>query len=462
MIAPLNPAVNAPPPKARPVFAGVLAAMIAPALVIAAVAALEAEVQSSRAAAAATAPAKIGYGPATYAAALRGADHAVALGRERVAYAPDEWLRRESLALGLLRRAQLTGSFDDYAAALAETRQAMARAPQGSGPMLTLASTAMSTHVLDDAENALMQLGKVAVAPLPPEASEIAALRGDVAFYRGDMAVAEAAYTEADAILRSPGTAIRLARLAKARGQMGAARTWFDTALRSENAATPQLAAQIALQIGGLELAQGAYGAARTHFAEADRLFAGHWLYQAHLAQARALDGDITGAIADLEALAGRSAQPDVMDALALMLRAEGRTTESRKWAARAGAIWAERMRILPEAALGHALEHELAFGTPARAVALARRNLAARPFGEARLLLAQALMQEGQFAAALGEVQRAKSAGWSSASLYALESNLMTVLGRAREAEAPRAKALALNPQIFDAETALIWFSHG
>lgn len=442
----------------------VFVALATPVLAIAAVGAMEIAVRSDN-----DTPAmltaetlSLGYGPQTYGLALEHADRAVLLGRERIAFAQDEWLRHESLALGLLQRAQLAGTFNDYAAALKASREGMDLAPAGSGPLLTFASVAMSTHVLDDSERALALLANVAVSPSAPELSEIAALHGDLAFYRGDMRGAAAAYARADNILRSPGTTIRMARLAKARGDLAVARSWFLKSLRGDEPATPQLAAQIALQIGGIELARGEYAAARSQFETADRLFPGHWLVEAHLAQAKGLEGDIGGAIADLQALAARSSHPDVLDALALMLRAEGRVSESRIWADRAGAIWAEQLRILPEAALGHAIEHELAFGSPERAVTLARRNVAIRPYGEARLLLGQALMQAGMFEAALVEVRRAKAIGWNSASLYAVESNLLTVLGRVDEAKQQRAQALAYNPRIFDADAALIWFSHG
>lgn len=442
----------------------VVAVMLLPLLAVATVSAMESFVraQASAQAPEASPAMRLGFGPQTYALALERADQDVLLGRERVAFAQGEWLRRESHALGLLRRAQLTGEFPDIVAALAETRNAMALAPDGGGPLLTWATIAMSTHVLSEAETALAMLDNVAVPPSAAEFSEIAALRGDLAFYRGDMRAAAIAYAKADNLARSPGTAIRIARLAKARGDQETARAWFMISLRGTEPPTPQLAALVQLQLGGLELARGEYAAARSRFVAANLVFPGQWVAQAHLAQAKALDGDLTGAILEMRALAERTNQPDVMDALALLLRADGRAAESSAWAERSGALWAARLQILPEAALGHAIEHELAFGEPERAVALARRNLAARPFGEAHFLLAQALMQTGDFAGALGEVRDARKKGWRSASLFALESNLLSLTGKTREAEHSRKEALMHNPRIFDGEMSLIWFSHG
>jgi hypothetical protein len=135
----------------------------------------------------------------------------------------------------------------------------------------------------------------------------------------------------------------------------------------------------------------------------------------------------------------------EVMDALAMLLRASGEASESRQWAARANEEWQRRLALAPEAAYGHALEHELVFGTPPRALELARLNLAARPYGESRI-----------------ELDRAEASGWRSAPLFALKTQIYELTGKPEMAKEARRTALALNPRIFSPETALIWFAHG
>jgi predicted Zn-dependent protease len=150
------------------------------------------------------------------------------------------------------------------------------------------------------------------------------------------------------------------------------------------------------------------------------------------------------------------------MDALAMLLRANGEAAESKQWAARAGAEWQRRLSLAPEAAYGHALEHELLFGTPKRALELARANLAARPFGESRVLLASAFIANGRYGEALAQLDRAEASGWHSAPLYALRAQVLALTDRPGEAARARDAATALNPRIFAPETPLVWFSHG
>ena len=163
-----------------------------------------------------------------------------------------------------------------------------------------------------------------------------------------------------------------------------------------------------------------------------------------------------------MRGVAARSGSAEAMDALAMLLRAQGTGGESRLWAGRADALWRKRLNQMPEAAYGHALEHELVFGTPERALDLATRNLAARPYGESRLLMASALLMNGRTGPALDQLALAESSGWRSAPMYALRAQALELSGRAPDAEAARQQAQALNPHVFEPATALVWFSHG
>ena len=403
-----------------------------------------------------------GYGPASYSAALDRVADQLDLGRERVRKGPGQWLRSESLARGYMARARLTGSFDDLAQARTILTAAVAAAPAGSGPLLSDAVLAMMTHRLDDAQRRIMTIERAPVQLDDGAAAEAIALAGDVKFYRGNAAAALDLYRQAAAVEGGPGVAYRLAILAKSKGEFDQAIAQFRASEPDPSKSTPFQHAATALQIGAIELARGDYGTARMWFQRADRQFPGYWLIQAHLAQARALDGDIPGAIAAMEGVATRSQVPEVMDALAMLLRAEGRGAESRAWADRAGVQWRRRIALLPEAAYGHALEHELMFGTPAHALDLARRNLAARPYGESRLMLASAYLMGGNTRDALAQLAEAERTGWRSAPLYALRAQALELAGNGEAAAAARKDAEKRNPRIFMPETALVWFSHG
>ena len=401
-----------------------------------------------------------GYGPRTFAEASRQIDHQLEAATYMADRNPGDWLRQEGLARALMRRSRVATDYGDLAQADAVLTKAVGEAPSPAGPLLSRAVLGMMMHRLADTTGALDTIDRWAVPPDPDELTEVQGLRGDVAFYRGDMADAEAWYTRAAATGPGAGLAYRQANLAKARGD-------FDEAIRtfargSTSREPPFAKASTALQIGAVEQARGRYREAAQWFAAADRQFPGFWLFEAHRAQSRAIGGDLAGGIADLRKVAVRSPSAEVMDTLAVLLRAQGRAAESRAWAARAGAEWDRRLKVAPEAAYGHALEHELVFGTPERAVELARANLAARPFGESRVLLATALVMAGQDEAALAELGRAEASGWRSAPLYALRARIFELAGREDEAERAREAALALNPRIFAPETTLVWLSHG
>ncbi len=403
-----------------------------------------------------------GFGPASFAGALQRTDEQIALGEERVQNGPDQWLRQESLGRALIARSRYSGSFDELARASTVLDRAMTLAPKGSGPLLSAAVMAMMTHRLSQVETALETIDRWAVPPDQADLAEISGLRGDLAFYRGDSATASSHYSVSRNLGGGSGAYYRLAQLEKTSGQFDRALVLLRSAARDPAMTTPFALASTAAQLGGVELARGNYAEAWEWFETADRTFSGYWLFEAHLAQAMAIDGDIPGGIADMRRIAEQSGSAEVMDALAMLLRSNGEAAESRRWAARAGEIWQRRLSQLPEAAYGHAIEHELVFGTPDKAVALGRLNLAARPYGESRILLASALLAKGMTSEALAQLALAQQSGWNSAPLHALRAQAHELAGDLAEAEQARAAAQALNPRIFDAETALVWFSHG
>ena len=403
-----------------------------------------------------------GFGPASYSAAMARSDSDLSLGKERVSKGPDEWLRHESLARMYLHRSHLSYTYEDLARADDALTKAKRLARDGSGPLLTDAAFAQMAHQLDRTQNSLSALDRAAVRSDPAIMAESLSLKGDVAFYRGDMARARALYDDAAKYGSNAGIAYRYAILAKSQGKFENAIMHFSDAIPGQGMATPLASASSAMQIGAVELARGDYRNARAWFEAANRQFPGFWLIEAHLAQAKALEGDLAGAITDMKAVARRAPAGEVLDALAMLLRADGQARESRLWADKASAIWEKRVGQLPEAAYGHAVEHELVFGSPDKALDLAKRNFDARPYGESRILLASAYLLNGALEEASKELALAERSGWRSASLYALLTQAHELSGRPNEAAKARKAAEQLNPKIFEPETSLVWLSHG
>ncbi len=407
-------------------------------------------------------PLRYGYGPASYAAALTRANEDVLLGEERVARAPAEWVFQEYLAQALLVRARLTGSFIDLARADAALAHGLASAPPRTGPQLMAAIGAMTVHRLG-AIPALLDAHDAAVIPADvAERAEVLALRGDTAFYAGDSAAAHTAYVAAMRLQAAAGIAVRLANLYRSQGDYAAAQAQIAAALAMTKAPSRALHADLLLQQGAIRLSSGDWPGAQTLFAAADQVFSGNWRTAALLAQMAAVRGDTARAERLYRAiLAGNPAEPppEIMDALAALYRAGGNTAASRIWADRAAAGWATRLALLPEAAVGHALEHELVFGTPARALALARQNVAARPYGDSNILLARAMLQNGDPTAAAAVLAQVAASGWRSADQFALLAQAEALLGHGEAADAAQARALAINPRALDPALPLLWF---
>lgn len=401
-----------------------------------------------------------GYGARDHADAFARSNGQLAMAREKYAAAPGEWLRAETLAAAHDARFRLSHDYAELAKAVALIDEATAAAPEGSGPLLRRAGLMMTAHRIDEAGKSLAVFDHMAVAPPASDRAEALAIRGDIAFYRGDWREAERQYGRSELLAGDKAQSWRRAILAKARGEYDRAIALFAATLHPGS--TPSARAAVALRIGEIESARGEIGRAGEYYRAADRLFPGWWLADAHIAEADAMAGRNARAMTRMAHAAEQGDAPEAMDALAMLYRAAGDRAKSDRWADRAGRIWAQRVRLAPQAAYAHAAEHELAFGSPMIAVDLARRNLDNRPFPESRLLYANTLIATGQIAEAQRQLALAEQGGWRSAPLYAAMAQAAALAGDGKASEAARAKAMAINPRIFDGATALAWFGHG
>lgn len=406
----------------------------------------------------------LSFGPRDYPAALALADGNVRAARDRLAQAPGQWLGHEILARALYARSRLTGSFDDLAEAVMIADAGMQLAPAGSGPVLTSAALALAGHRPDKA-SALAQIADGFVV-LPPAAdrAEVIAIKGDIAFHQGRYAAAQRHYDRSMAISPSASTAYRLAIVASRFGAPDTALQFYNDSAHLTPDRNAQLIANLLLQCGMVELARGDWDAADRLFTLADRRFPGSWLTAAHRIQLRAARGDLGAAQRGYLAIllqAGSVDRPEIMDALALVYRAQGDMPNARLWADRAGSIWQRRMAMLPDAVAGHYAEHMLVFGKPGEALALAERAYRRRPTGDQAVLLAAAQIGQGQArrAAYLLEAQVLK--GWRTAALYREQETAWALIGAGDKAQQARAAALVLNPKALDGGFAMIRFGH-
>ncbi len=403
----------------------------------------------------------LSYGPRTYAAALAMANNAVTLGKERVTHRGQDWLNQESYAHALMGRARLDLSFDDLAAAGHALAVGKAAAIAGSGPMLTDAVYNLTVHRLAPIGPDLAVVEQSAVPADPGDRAEAMALRGDVAFYSGRYASALQSYQASAQIAHGPGTQFRIAQWQKKTGHFDDALATFAKAAAISDRRTPQFMANVYLQNGVVELERGNWAKAEEWFRTSDRAFPGYWLTEAHMVQMWALRGHVAQAAQGYRQIIARSPQPDVMDALAALYRAQGNAVASRQWAEQSQAIWTARLRQLPEAAYAHALEHELVLGDPVAALTLARKNMAVRPYGDSATMLSWALLANNRPAEARDVLETLNRTPWRTAQQYVALSQAYAMLGDSNRSDAARDTALMINPRAFDPSAPLIWFGH-
>jgi tetratricopeptide (TPR) repeat protein len=405
-----------------------------------------------------------GGGPRSYAAAILRANQLVDGASSLEQSSPGEWLVEERLANAYIARARLTGNWGDYAAAQQALDRGFATAPAGAGPHLTQAMLAFAMHRLQPTVAALDAIDHYAVPAEKETRIEAAATRGDIAFYRGRYDEALRRYQTADNDPNdrdSPTVLLRVANFDARTGQPDAALALIDRCERTARLPNANYLADLALRRGTIELQRGHWDEATADFDRAARLFPGWWLAEAHQAQMAALTGRTDAAIAGFAKVARTAASPEAMDALASLYRARGDHSRSAFWADAARMIWNQRLGQFPEAAYGHTVEHLLAFGDPATALDLARRDYANRPYGLTATALGWALIATNDPKGALAVIDPVLRSKWVSAETHLAASQAHLLLGQTDAADAEQQAALAINPHAADRSAALIWFGH-
>ena len=378
---------------------------------------------------------------------------------ERLSTNSDDWGTNASLASAYMDRAQLTQNYDDYGRADELLDRAFAVATPGAGPFVQRAVLDFTLHRLGPAERALAHTDDFAVRQQGRDLAETTGLRGDIAFYRGQYARAIEFYGSAEETFPNMGSSYRMLNFYALTGNEAASARYLR-ALEAAPVGDDQKSF-LAQTRGIYEIQRGRYGFARRSFERANLLFPGYWKIEGLLAQMDAMAGRLDKARPVFARIARDQQSPEAMDTLAAIARYQGNADESRMWAARASAVWDARLESFPEAAYAHALDHELAFGTPAKALRLARANWRARPYGLSGIGLTWALVANGHLDEAQRTIEAVLASSWDTAEAHAAASQVYALSGDGDLAEDQRELARALNPHIFDGNRVLMWFAH-
>ena len=357
----------------------------------------------------------------------------------------DDWLSWQLVASELVDRAALSGDIEDLSRASHAVDRAAVIA--GSERWLARARLEYAVHRLRAAESALDR-AEAEAALMPSVRDDIDALRADLAFHSGRYDEALARYDARLARARDAATLVARAQYAWRTGDLAQADALLDEADARAASAVGAERAWLALVRGTMELDLGRFEAASRTLARGLEEVPEHPALEELYARSLLARGLSEEAERRYLELAGRTGAPEHYDALALIERALGDSlaAEALSDLARRGHEW--RMSRLPEAAYGHALPHYLELEEdPSLAVEIARRNVEARPGGEARVSLARALLRADALEEASTEIEQVMQTPWRSVELLVTRAELSEALGDVDGAEAAWAEAERLAP---------------
>jgi len=386
--------------------------------------------------------------PARYADELAALEATIGEAHNEVQRYPNSWAPREQLALLHLRRARLSGDYENYSAARALIDEAQGLAGNPTAVCASRAQLEFAVHRLAQAAAAValceQRFGLSADAQ-----QDLSGMAAEIALYRGR-------YDEALRRLRSDLAAVEtiagLARLSRYQAKTGhrvEALALLDRAERSYFGDSQQLRAWLQLQRAVIELDTGRWENARAYLLAAERQLSGWWLIEEHLAEVQALLDETEAARGLYRGIVQRTGLPEYLDAWATLEFGAGNQAQAGVLRAKAAGLFEERLARWPEAAAGHALGHFLKSGSdPRRAVALAEANARSRPYGDAQVQLAQAYLLAGRRREARAVVDAALQSPWDTAELHWTAAQVYAAVGEGAAAAVQRRLALELNPR--------------
>ncbi|MBW2464398.1 MAG: hypothetical protein JRH11_22300 [Deltaproteobacteria bacterium] len=382
---------------------------------------------------------------------LAALDEAIASAEARAAERDDDWIHLEIVANHYIDRARASGDWEDFAKADDAIRRAYDRAPEGAGPHLAKAALDYAMHRLPEASEALDALEAQAVVPVGVRGT-ISQLRADIAFHSGRYPEAKAAY---EALLedgRSPSLLIAYAQWHWKTGDLDQATVLLAEAESTAEGSRAGTRAWVYLVRGLFALERGAYDEALVEYRRGLRETPESWLHEEHIAEILVLQGEVAEASSLYESVIERTANPELMDALAGILRDRGQDADADALVLRARTGWETRLALFPEAAYGHAIGHWLELeDDPERTVQLAEANSAARPNGESKTLLAEAYLGAQRSEDAERTIREVLDSAWDTAEAHAAAARIYAARDDETEAAAHRERALALNPRALD-----------
>lgn len=357
-----------------------------------------------------------------------------------------DWLMMAHLGGALLERAELTHRIEDYLAVQRLLDETFAIVPNGTGPLFLAARYSFAVHRVEAADKYLRVMDARAVKKVD---EQIAArvLDAQLVAQRGDYPKALEMIEEAHRADPAQGITEKAILLEKT-GDGEGADVALEGVAKEANKNDPRGRAWLRLERGVIAMNHGKYEAALERLTEADNEMSGWWLVQERIAEDHAMLDDYPKALSVLEPLVRDTGLPQHMDALASCYQHMNQADKATEFIEKAAKLWEEQLKKLPEAAMGHGLEHQLQFGTADAALDLAKKNYAIRPGPEANVALARAHLKAKQPQDALDAALKALATQYRTAGLHDVTAQAYSALGSPDKAAEQLDLCVKLNPR--------------
>jgi len=312
------------------------------------------------------------------------------------------------IAAATYSRASLTADFAELQAAERAIEEALRISPTPE-LLLLRANFNFKMHRLQRAKADLARLtdGNNGSEPVKTLAARIA-------LQEGDYAAARAAYTAIVERTHSWDAIASLAYYESVTGNPDGADRLYAAAEDELSAKEMRSYAWVEVQRGVLDFDRGRYAEALVHYQRAERAYSGWWLVEEHTAEVLAALGRNAEAEALYRIAIEQTHNPEYVAALAKLTRQSD---------AEAMKLYDAQLALYPEAAGGHLIRHLLASpGSDERLLQLAKQNVALRPNGESRLLLAKAYWRAGRVEDARRELRGVRATPFRTPELAAFE----------------------------------------
>ncbi len=352
----------------------------------------------------------------------------------------------------LASRGRIRGDLGDLAEAVRIATDGLALEPTSRSLRLLRAEANSSLHRFAEARAD----ARAAHAQHPDDASR--AMLADLAWNAGEYDDATREIRELAQKTPSFGHLVRLAQLELDLGNVPAAKAAFARAETRIRDVSPVPIAWLNVQRGLLGLHTGDFEAARVFYAEAVARLPSYPMAVEHLAEIEALLGDRAGAIARYRHVLQLTDDPELVGALAELLRETDQAAEAGALVERARKAYHERLKAFPEAMYWHAAGFFAGEGAdPKKALALLRKNAVLRPTATSLAALADAERAVGNLDDASRTIDKALATPVARAEIFWIGARIRLAQREPEKAAALEARAKLLNPRIEALEGPLV-----